>query len=32
MGYSQRPPPTVVCAGQVMVSGPPDNPSACAGP
>ncbi len=30
-GYASKPPPTVVCAGRIMVLGPPDNPSACAG-
>jgi hypothetical protein len=30
-GYSRKPPPTVVCAGQVMISGPPDQASNCAG-
>jgi hypothetical protein len=30
-GYERRPTPTVTCVGQVMVSGPPDQASACAG-
>jgi hypothetical protein len=30
-GYSQKPPPNIVCAGQVMISGPPDQASQCAG-
>ena len=28
-GYARRPTPTVLCAGNVMVSGPPDSPDAC---
>ena len=31
-GYAKRPSQTVVCAGTVMISGPPDQPNACAGP